>query len=215
MRAARLVLPLVLVASGLAFLSCGGDGNGPTGAVPTVQISPDTDSLVIGATATLQATVRDASGSVVQNAQVFWNTENPQVATVSDQGVVTAVGLGTVRIAASSQGHSALASITVIPKPVASVTVSPSSKALTVGLTIHLQATTLDANGTALTGRAVTWSSNNTGVATVDETGLVSALAPGSATITATRQRADSTAVPRQATRRMRRRRSRRRGSRA
>ncbi|MBX6332689.1 MAG: Ig domain-containing protein, partial [Gemmatimonadaceae bacterium] len=195
MRASRLVVPLVLIASGLAFLSCGGDGNGPTGGVPTVQISPDTDSLEIGATTTLQATVRDANGAPVQNAQVFWNTENPQIATVSDQGVVTAVGLGTVRIAASSQGRSALASITVIPKPVASVTVKPSSWTLTVGQTVHLQATPLDANGTALSGRVVTWSSNNASVAAVDETGFVSALAPGSATITATSEGKSGTAT--------------------
>src|SRR5207247_917540 len=69
--------------------------------------------------------------------------------------------------------------------PVASVTVSPGAPTVQVGQTTQLTATPKDANGTPLTGRVVTWSSDNTAVAMVDGSGLVTAVAAGSATITA------------------------------
>src|SRR5207244_2053813 len=49
-----------------------------------------------------------------------------------------------------------------------------------------LTATNKDANGNVLTGRVVTWASSNTPVATVSSTGLVTGVAQGQATITAT-----------------------------
>src|SRR5207253_4385123 len=62
------------------------------------------------------------------------------------------------------------------------------------GQTVQLTATPKDANGTPLSGRVVTWSSNNTAVATVDGNGLVTAIATGTATITATSEGQSGTA---------------------
>src|SRR5437773_150818 len=70
--------------------------------------------------------------------------------------------------------------------PVVAVTVNPASASLTVSATAQLTATPKDSNGTALSGRAVTWASNNPAVATVSPSGLVTGAAAGSATITAT-----------------------------
>src|SRR5205814_332451 len=70
--------------------------------------------------------------------------------------------------------------------PVVAVTVNPASASLTVSATAQLTATPKDSNGTALSGRAVTWASNNPAVATVSPSGLVTGVAAGSATITAT-----------------------------
>ncbi len=81
------------------------------------------------------------------------------------------------------------ASNTVTPPPpaaVASVSVSGSTSPMTVGATAQLAATPRDASGTALTGRTVTWTTSAASVATVSGTGLVTAIAPGPATITAT-----------------------------
>jgi protocatechuate 3,4-dioxygenase beta subunit len=69
---------------------------------------------------------------------------------------------------------------------VASVTVSPAASPVAAGSTIQLTATPKDANGVALTGRPVTWSTNAPAIATVDANGLVSGKSPGTATITAT-----------------------------
>lgn len=69
--------------------------------------------------------------------------------------------------------------------PVASVTVLPAAISLEEGETAQLEADLRNAQGASLTGQ-VAWTSSNTGVATVDATGRVSALAPGSATVSAT-----------------------------
>jgi uncharacterized protein YjdB len=70
--------------------------------------------------------------------------------------------------------------------PIASVSVTPASASVTVGNAQQVTATLKDASGNVLLGRAVAWTSNTTGVATVNGTGLVTGVAAGSATITAT-----------------------------
>ncbi|MEJ2207293.1 MAG: SUMF1/EgtB/PvdO family nonheme iron enzyme [Gemmatimonadota bacterium] len=73
------------------------------------------------------------------------------------------------------------------PPPVASVTVSPPSATVRVGSTQQFTVTLKDAEGNELTGRAVTWTSSNTSVATVGaSTGLATGVAVGTATVTAT-----------------------------
>ena len=73
--------------------------------------------------------------------------------------------------------------ITVANIPVTSVSVSPTTATLNIGGTQQLTATVLPANAT---NKSVTWSSSNTAVATVSTSGLVTAVAVGSATITVT-----------------------------
>src|SRR3989454_8417892 len=81
------------------------------------------------------------------------------------------------------------------PPSIAKVTVSPSPASVLVGGTMQLTAKTEDAAGNVLTGRAVTWASSNTVVATVSATGLVTGVAVGSATITATAEGKNGTAA--------------------
>lgn len=81
------------------------------------------------------------------------------------------------------------------PEPVASVVVSPPTASVVAGQTVQLTATTRGAQGNLLTGRRIFWSSSNTGVATVDSTGLVAGVAPGTATITATSEGKNGTAI--------------------
>jgi hypothetical protein len=87
------------------------------------------------------------------------------------------------------------ASVTVTcPVPVATVEVTPAAASIMVGATVQLSATLRDSTGAVLTGRVVTWSSGAGGVAGVSTDGLVSGLAAGSATITATREGVSGTA---------------------
>src|SRR5512134_108649 len=71
------------------------------------------------------------------------------------------------------------------PPAVATVSVTPPSATIEAGLTTQLAASPRDASGNALTN-PVTWSSSAATVASVNATGLVTGVAPGSATITAT-----------------------------
>ncbi len=72
------------------------------------------------------------------------------------------------------------------PTPVATVTVTPATVSLVPGQTETLVAATLDAAGNQLNGRSVSWSTSASAVATVSAAGVVTAVGPGSATITAT-----------------------------
>jgi hypothetical protein len=78
---------------------------------------------------------------------------------------------------------------------VASVAVSPSMASVLVGQTLQLSATPKDAAGNNLPGRSVTWTSDTPGVAMVSATGLVAAIAEGTAAITAAADGASSTAA--------------------
>src|SRR5207245_1702370 len=93
---------------------------------------------------------------------------------------------GSATITATSEGQSGTTAVTVSLVPVASVTVSPTAPNVYVGGTVQLTATPKDAAGNALSGRAITWASSNPAVATASAGGLVTGVAAGSATITAT-----------------------------
>ena len=136
-----------------------------------------------GATTTLTATV---SPSNADNKSVTWSTDNSAVATVNSSGVVTAVGNGTANITVKTAdgGKTATCKVTVsIPVPVSSVSVAPSSVTLTKAReTTQLSATVSPSNAD---NKSVTWSTDNSAVATVNSSGVVTAVANGSCNITA------------------------------
>jgi len=179
------------VATGPATITAASEGKSGSSAitvsvpVATVTVSPTSATVSVGTTAQLTATPLDANGNALTGRTVTWTTGASGVATVDGTGLVTAVAGGATTITATSEGKSGTSAITV-PVPVASVTVSPGSATVAVGATQQLSATPLDANGNPLSGRAVTWVSGNTAVATVSSSGLVTAVAAGSVTITAT-----------------------------
>src|SRR5213596_789175 len=163
--------------------------------VAAVTVTPAAPTVQVGQTAQLTATPRDASGNPLTGRVITWQSSNGAVASVNGSGLVSGVATGTATITASSEGQSGTALVTVSNVPVASVTVTPASASVPQGATVQLTATPRDANGTALTGRVVTWGSNNTAVATVSGSGLVSGAGAGSATITATSEGQSGTAA--------------------
>src|SRR5205814_9304094 len=104
---------------------------------------------------------------------------------------------GPVALTAGGEGQGGASSITEssVPVPVSSVTVSPASASVSAGQTVQLTATPKDANGNPLSGRVVSWASSNTSAATVNGSGLVTGVAAGSATITATSEGQTGTAA--------------------
>jgi len=153
--------------------------------VATVRVSPSSRDLTVGESAQLTVEPLDARGAVLSNRTVAWTTSRPNVASVNANGVVTAVGAGSAVITATVEGKNGVAAITVSPAPVASVVVSPSSATLVVGETIAFEAEPRSASGQPLSGREITWASNRANVASVTAAGVVFAVAPGTATITA------------------------------
>jgi uncharacterized protein YjdB len=156
--------------------------------VATVGVTLGTAALTTGQTTQATATPRDAQGNALTGRTVSWSSSNGNVATVSASGVVTAVGAGSATISATSEGKTGSAGVTVTAPiaPVATVAVALGTSSVVAGGGTQATATLRDAQGNTLTGRSVTWSSSNPSVATVSGTGAVSAVAPGTASITAT-----------------------------
>lgn len=163
--------------------------------VASVTIVPATPSIVVGGTQQLTATMVDANNAVLTGRAVVWSSSDAAKASVSATGLVTAVAVGSATITATSEGKLSTATVTVLPVPVATVSVSPATASIIVGATNQLNPVTRDVNGNILAGRVVTWSSSDAAKASVSATGLVSAVAVGSATITATSEGKSGTAV--------------------
>lgn len=143
-------------------------------------------TLVVGQSAAAILTATDQFGAAMAAGPVVWSTLSPAVATVNGNGVVTAVALGQTQVIAEANGIQAQASVTVIPIPVATVAVTPVTVSLVAGTTQQLTAVTRDAANNVLIGRVVTWATSDQTRATVDGNGLVTAVAAGPTTITAT-----------------------------
>ena len=147
-----------------------------------ISLNQSTANIVIGNTLQLSATVSPSTASQTVN----WSTSNASVATVSSSGVVTAKSVGTATIIATTTDGSNLSAtcqVTVTPQLATSITISQTTASIVVDKTLQLSATVTPSN---TTNKAVTWSSSNTGIATVSSNGLVTAKAVGSATITVT-----------------------------
>ena len=161
----------------------------PRPTVAGLLVSPTSASVAVGATIQITASALDSAMQVISGVPLSWKSMDTTKARVSVAGLVTAVALGIVSIQASTNGHTATSQVSVVAPitaaPVASVTVTPSSLSLGIGKTAQLTAALKDANNTVLTGRTVAWGSSQPAVATVSATGLVTAIAGGSATITA------------------------------
>ena len=134
----------------------------------------------------VDATVLDQDSRVISDATVHWRSADGSIARVSDRGVVTASGNGTTQITVSS-GY-ATATVTVSVEQAAdSVEIMPPSITLVqVGATGQFTVVVYDANDRIIPGAVVVWSSSNPELVTVDANGLVTAVSPGDALITAT-----------------------------
>ena len=138
-----------------------------------------------GTTETLIATVLPGNTS---NQTVSWSSSDTGVATVSENGLITAVALGTatITVTTADSGKTASCTVTVIatsPVAVTGVTLNKTTLSLSMGNSETLIASVLPSSAS---NKEVSWSSGNQNVATVSESGLVTAVALGTATITVT-----------------------------
>ena len=159
----------------------GGGGVITPAPVDSVSMSPARLRWRIAGTQQLTVTVRDAAGAELTGRTMSFASSASTVASVSASGLVTAVAAGQANITVTVDGKTAEAAITVppaAPAAVASVALSPATVTLDAGETATLSARVADAANNALAGRAVTWSSETPGVATVDAAGKVTAIAP-------------------------------------
>ncbi|MXX56732.1 MAG: hypothetical protein F4Z44_13295, partial [Gemmatimonadetes bacterium] len=160
----------------------------------TVAVTPDTVALTaLGQTAQLVAEVRDQIGRAMEGVPLSWSSADTTVAAVDSAGLVRAAGVGETTITATSGEASGEAVVTVM-QSAGSVVVSPAAGTIAPGDTLRLVAEAFDANGHQVEGAQFDWSSSDVAVARVDGLGLVTAVAEGTATVTATAGDARGTA---------------------
>jgi uncharacterized protein YjdB len=152
--------------------------------VSGVAVSKTSDALAVGRTDQLAAIIVPANAS---NRAVIWSSSNPNIAAVSNQGLVTAVGKGTASITVTTVDGGKTDSCTVtVSVPVAGVSLSLSTATIGTGGTLSLTATIVPADAN---DKAVTWSTSNAGIVSLQSNGtsaIVTGLGAGTTTVTAT-----------------------------
>lgn len=155
-------------------------------AVTGVSLNKSSLSLTVKSVApALVATIAPASAT---NKELLWSSNNTEVATVDQLGVVTgkAVGNATITVTTKDGSFKATCAVTVTAplNPVTGVTLKWPSLALAVGgYEVLLTATVTPANAD---NKAVLWTSTDESVAKVSDTGAVTPVGSGTATVTAT-----------------------------
>ena len=154
----------------------------PEVSVTGITIDPEILSLEEGTTGTLTHEILPSNAS---NTNISWSSSDTSIATVDQNGVVTAVAEGTATVTVSTEdgGFTATSTITVTLAAISvtGITIDPAELSLdegTTGTLIH------EILPTDATNTNVSWSSSDTSITTVDQNGLVTAVAEGTATIT-------------------------------
>jgi parallel beta-helix repeat protein len=151
-------------------------------------------TLAPGDTAQIHVTLVDQRGNPAglhSNGKLQWSSSNDDVATVDDEGVVTAHSVGDAEITARSGPNSGSATVRVREREegapeIVEIDITPGEVSLNaVGQEIQLEAVVLDESGTEVADPSITWSSLEPSVATVDAQGKVKSKAVGIALITA------------------------------
>ncbi len=175
-----------------------------------ITVEPAEMTLSVGEEKQFRATVTGKRGGVTifQDVSIdpIWKSDDPEIVEIKADQSGTIIGKAmspapvTIRakVSTSSSVKEGTAQVTVNCEH-CTIEVTPSNRSMQVGDTLPLTATAKDAKGnvlgSSLSGLPVSWSSNNKPVATVDQTGLVTAKGVGTATITATVEGVSGTAI--------------------
>ena len=171
----------------------GGSGAARTVAPPpktlsSISVSPVNPSVALGSTAQFWATGNYSDGTKQDlTSIVSWKTAQPSVATIDSTGMATTKGTGATAVTATSGSVSSSQTLTVSAATLVSVAVGPQNLSLKPGFSVQLTATGTYSDGSHqdLTASAI-WTSSLPTVATIGSSGVATAVAGGSTTITAT-----------------------------
>jgi len=148
-----------------------------------VAVSLKTAMLSVGQTTQASAVLKDAQGNILTGHTIAWQSSNPALATVNATGVVTGVAKGALTISAISDGTVGDSPLTVTTPTPTSIVVTPSTASITLGQNAQLVADERDANGGSIPNRPITWSSDNSSIASVSSSGVATANAIGSTVV--------------------------------
>lgn len=151
----------------------------------SVSIAPGAVSVPVNSTYRLTGTAFDCEGNSIRNKKILYSSSNNSVATVTSEGGVIGVAVGAASITATSDGKSSSSQVTVTAEAAANIVVSPGALILRRTNTRQLTATARNSTGAVVTGRTIRWSSSNSAIASIDQNGLITAIAAGTVVVNA------------------------------
>lgn len=177
---------LVLILTFALFSTACGNFFVSGNALNSMTLTPTSIFLKVGETKQFTANGKTVNGdSKDVTASAKWTTSSATVASAS-AGLVTALAAGNATITASQDGVSATSGVIVNDQALTSITITPTSPIVATGSTTQLTATgTFEDNSQKDLTKQVAWSSSDTTLATVNSNGVVTGVAFGSPTITA------------------------------
>lgn len=173
----------IIILATLCFtISCGGTAETPEVAVTSLTINPTSLSLVENESETLVASIEPNNAT---NQIVIWSSSEKTLASVDQNGTVSAIREGTAIISAICGDKKAACKVSVEKKPIVVTSVSMSQTEITLleGQTATLIVTIEPEDAI---NKTVVWDSSDESVATVDQSGNLFAIQMGTSTITAT-----------------------------
>ena len=152
--------------------------------IPLNSISiKENTSILCGGTEKLEVTYNPED--TTDDKTISWTSDNEEVATVSTDGTVTAKGVGTANITATtSKGLEATCKVTVLPVELESIIIKEQNITINKGQSQDLTIVYVPENATE--DKEITWSSENDEIVSVNEDGKITAHKVGKVTITAT-----------------------------
>lgn len=151
----------------------------------SVTISPSTVTVAVNGAVPVSASAFDCDGNTIRDKTINFTSANTAVATVNAGGQVIGVSVGQTTVSAVANGKSGTAQVTVTPEIANTVTVSPATFTLRIGQVKQFTPTAKNASGAIITGRTFVWSSSNSSIASVDQSGNVTALTAGNVVVSA------------------------------
>lgn len=152
----------------------------------SLAVTPANSSVAKGGTKAFTATGTFSDGSTGP-VTVTWTSSAPAVATINGSGVATGIAAGTATLTATNGAISGSATLAVTAATLSSLAITPATPSVTAGASTPLTATGTYTDGSTanLTGTS-TWTSSTPAIALVNAGGLVTGVAQGTSTITAT-----------------------------
>lgn len=162
--------------------------DGPSGGSPvrSITLSVQKPQILVGEQTKIFAVLKDAGGNVVSDLEPEWRSLTPTIVGVSAAGDVTGLLAGTGQVRASSGSGASIATIVVTNPPAANLSLGRDSATLLLpGGSVQAIAAATDATGKAIVNPGITWKSSAAQIASVNVAGLVTAVASGTAIISA------------------------------
>ncbi len=152
-------------------------------ATSRVSILPTATEAEVGQQIQLKTYITDERGRQTEAKAGYWIVLPSELATVDGEGNVSLLAAGELQVVAIVNGKQARATIRVKAAHVANLEIATPAEPLIIGEQFKLTVRALDASGGQIKDARLSWQSNNPAVATVDQTGQVTGLLAGKATI--------------------------------